>query len=86
VTLDDRQVSIDEFHGRLRGLLMAEVELGIDDPRVPMPAFATRDVTNDNRFAGGALAFASDEDIDALIGREASGRHGSSSDFDSDRS
>ncbi len=63
-------VSVDEFHGRHRGLLLAEVELGIIEKRMRTPAFAVREVTNDDRFSGGALAFASDMTLNALLQAE----------------
>jgi CYTH domain-containing protein len=64
---DGRTVAIDEFHGRLSGLFLAEVELGPDDLRLPTPAFALRDVTDDDRFSGGTLAFASDRAVKLLL-------------------
>lgn len=69
---DGVTIAIDEFHGRLGGLLLAEVELGIDETRLATPGFAVRDVTNDDRFSGGALAFASDESLSALLAAEKS--------------
>ena len=60
-------VAIDEFHDRLEGLLLAEVELDPDDVRGTAPSFAVRDVTNEDRFSGGALAFASDDVLKSLI-------------------
>jgi len=59
----DHTVAIDQFHDRLEGLVLAEVELGPDETRLPSPIFATRDVTNDDRFSGGALATATDDEI-----------------------
>ena len=62
-----RTVAIDQFHGRLDGLVLAEVELSPDDVHLELPAFATRDVTNDDRFSGGALASATDASIAELL-------------------
>jgi CYTH domain-containing protein len=62
-----RVVAIDEFHGRHQGLLLAETELGVDEDRWPEPPFALSEVTNDDRFSGGALAAASDLAVNALI-------------------
>ena len=58
--------AIDEFHGRHRGLVLAEVELTEQAPRVSLPVFAITDVTADDRYSGGALAFASDPDLERL--------------------
>ena len=63
----DRTVAIDRFHGRLDGLVLAEVELAPGEDRVSPPPWTRRDVTNDDRFSGGALAWASDESIEALL-------------------
>jgi len=71
---EGRTVSIDQFHGRLEGLVLAEVELGADDPFLPAPPYALRDVTNEDRFSGGALAFASDEAVAALAAEVAAAR------------
>jgi CYTH domain-containing protein len=62
-----RTLAIDELHDRLDGLVLGEVELAGDDSFLPAPPFAIRDVTNDDRFSGGALAFATDAAIDALL-------------------
>ena len=43
------------------------VKLGIDEVRIPSPHFAALEVTNDDRFSGGALAFASDEALSDLL-------------------
>ena len=61
-----RQVAVDEFHGRLADLVLAETELSVREGRLPMPAFALRDVTDDDRFTGGSLANATDAEIAAL--------------------
>ncbi len=46
VDLDGRAVAVDQFHGRLDGVLLAELELDEDEDRSPSPWFAVRDVTN----------------------------------------
>lgn len=56
VTWEGHQLAVDEFHGPLGGLVLAEVELGLDDPFLPSPPFARLDVTHDDRYSGGALA------------------------------
>jgi CYTH domain-containing protein len=63
----DRVVAIDRFHGRLDGLMLGEVELSPTDSLLPIPPWAAEDVTNDDRFSGGALAFAADAAIEALL-------------------
>ena len=65
--VDGYRVAVDEFEGRHRGLVLAEVELGTDDDSLAKPAFAIRDVTHDDRYSGGALALASDRAIVSLI-------------------
>ncbi len=37
-------------------LVLAEVELSADEPRLTLPPFAGLDVTDDDRYSGGALA------------------------------
>jgi CYTH domain-containing protein len=51
-----RHVVVDEFQGRLAGLVLAETELGPDEPLAGLPGVLTVDVTDDDRFSGGALA------------------------------
>lgn len=50
---DGRTFAIDHFDD---GLILAEVELTADEPHLPLPPFASRDVTGDPAFTGGALA------------------------------
>jgi CYTH domain-containing protein len=69
-----RAVAIDEYHGPLEGLVLAEVELEADEPLLPGPPYAVRDVTNEDRFSGGALAFASDAAVAALLAEVAAAR------------
>lgn len=64
---EGKTVAVDQFHGRLDGLVLAEVELTPGDPRLGRPQFAVRDVTNDDRFSGGALALAPDESVARLL-------------------
>jgi len=52
----DRVLSVDEFHGRLTGLILAEIELEADDDLLGLPEGAIADVTHDDRFSGGSLA------------------------------
>ena len=67
---------IDHFHGRLDGLVLKVVELGPEAARAASPPFVVRDVTNDDRFSGGALAFATDAGIAELLRDPASGVDG----------
>lgn len=46
-------LALDEFD---HGLLLGEVELTADEPYLPLPPFALRDVTADPTYTGGALA------------------------------
>jgi adenylate cyclase len=61
-----RSMAADDFHGPLSGLVLAEVELG-DDERLPSPPGSIADVTDDDRFSGGALAALSEQDAEALL-------------------
>jgi CYTH domain-containing protein len=64
---NQRQFAIDVFADRHEGLVLAELELGVKDRRVAMPSFAIDDVSNDDRFSGGTLAQATDQDIRSLL-------------------
>ena len=64
---EGKTVAVDQFHGRLEGLVLAEVELAPDDRRLGRPPFAVRDVTNDDRFSGGTLALTPDESVAELL-------------------
>jgi CYTH domain-containing protein len=67
IELDGRQVAVDVLHDRFEGLVLAEVELGIHEDRIQMPLFACADVTDDDRFSGGALATADARELAALL-------------------
>jgi CYTH domain-containing protein len=60
---------IDHFEGRHAGLLLAETEIGETDAMHPLPAFGRLEVTGDNRYSGGWLAFASDNELQDLFAR-----------------
>lgn len=47
-------IAVDEFTDR--DLILAEVELGPEEPYLPLPPFADRDVTAEDDYKGGALA------------------------------
>ncbi len=66
---EGRVYSIDVFLGTLWGLVLAEIEFTTDEDlrAFTPPAFAVREVTNDELFTGGRLAYlTSDEIRDAL--------------------
>lgn len=67
VTWAEKSVAVDEFLGRLAGLVLAEVELPPGEVHLPLPPWADRDVTSDDRFSGGALAFGSDHEVSTLL-------------------
>ena len=52
------KMCVDRFEGALRGLFMAEAEFDDDEALVAFaaPAFALREVTDDARYSGAALA------------------------------
>lgn len=53
VRFADHDLAVDEFDD---GLLLGEVELTANEPYLPLPPFALRDVTDDPAYSGGALA------------------------------
>lgn len=61
--------AVDEFHGALDGLVLAELELSPDGALLPLPSFAVADVTHDDRYSGGALSRVDASDAGALIPR-----------------
>jgi CYTH domain-containing protein len=65
--VDGQVVAVDRFGGRLDGLVLAEVELAEEERPWPLPPFAERDVTHDDRFSGGSLAVADDAAVAALL-------------------
>jgi CYTH domain-containing protein len=68
---EGRKFSVDVFLGALRGLVLAETEFGTDEELrdFPPPAFAAREVTGDELFAGGRLVELSADDIRAELAR-----------------
>jgi CYTH domain-containing protein len=62
-----RRFAVDEFHGPLTGLVLAETELGLADPVIGLPDFAAMDVTHDDRFSGGQLATARPDEVVELL-------------------
>jgi len=61
-----RQFGVDVFEGRHAGLVLVETELAGPDDAVAAPAFAGAEVTGEERFTGGWLAFAPAEALAAL--------------------
>jgi hypothetical protein len=66
LVIGGRRFGVDVFEGRHAGLLLVEVELRGAYDTVVAPAFAGREVTGDERWTGGWLAFAPDAALTAL--------------------
>jgi CYTH domain-containing protein len=66
-----RVFAVDEFHGRLAGLVLVEVELDEAEDRLSPPSFVAAEVTNDDRFSGGWLASMDDAATDELLAEAA---------------
>jgi len=66
-----RKFSVDMFIGDLLGLVLAEVSFESDDEldTFPIPPFALADVTNNEMFTGGRLAYLTFADLRQEIGR-----------------
>ncbi len=47
---------VDEYHGSLAGLVVAEIELGSADEEIELPPFIGREVTGDARYYNSVLA------------------------------
>ncbi|MDE5750383.1 MAG: CYTH domain-containing protein [Duncaniella sp.] len=47
---------VDEFHGHLEGLVVAEVEISSEDCNPPLPPFVDEEVTGDVRYYNSSLA------------------------------
>ncbi len=61
-------LSIDEFSGRLAGLVLAEVDLGSTDSLPStFPIELNDEVTNDKRFTGGALAMTTTQELTSIL-------------------
>jgi CYTH domain-containing protein len=67
---DGQSYAVDEFKGRHTGLVLAEIELPADQPRLGGPECAVAEVTNEDEYSGGWLAFASDADLLRIISRK----------------
>ena len=64
---EGRRLSVDVFSGHLEGLLLAETELDPDVSFLGMPKEASADVTHDDRFSGGSLAWLAPHEASRLI-------------------
>jgi CYTH domain-containing protein len=66
---EGRAYSIDVFLGALWGLILAETSFETDEEmeRLQLPSFADIDVTNDEMFTGGKLAYATADEIRAHL-------------------
>ena len=60
---------VDVFHGRLRGLRLAEVEVDDLCDGLAVPAWIGEEVTQDDRYSGGRLAHADHDEISRLLAR-----------------
>lgn len=49
---------VDEFHGSLQGLVVAEIELEDENQQIEFPPFIGKEVTNDSRYYNSALSLA----------------------------
>ncbi len=67
LTANDVSYAVDEFKGRHSGLVLAEVELREDEPRVEGPESVLSEVSGANQYSGGWLASASTEDLRRVI-------------------
>ena len=56
VEVAGRTWEVDEFHGRLAPLVVAEIELDDPDADVVLPSWVGREVTDDPAYTNGALS------------------------------
>jgi CYTH domain-containing protein len=54
---------VDEFHGRLEGLRLAEVEVDSLSSPLKIPEWVGLEITSDDRFSGGRLACADAQEV-----------------------
>jgi CYTH domain-containing protein len=55
-TATGTDLSVDQFHGPLQGLVLAEIEHDLEEHVPGPPSLAVAEVTEDDRFSGGHLA------------------------------
>ncbi len=67
--LDEHDFVVDIFHGRLTGLRLAEVEVDLYSLQgtLTTPDWVGEEITHDDRYSGGNLAFGPDDDITAVL-------------------
>jgi CYTH domain-containing protein len=53
---EGRAFAVDELHGPLAGLVLAEIEVGSLDEALPSPPWLGLEVTYDERYSGASLA------------------------------
>jgi CYTH domain-containing protein len=68
-TPEHRTLALDVFHGQLEGLVLAETELGAEEERLALLPTAVADVTDNDRYTGGALAALDARGADDLLTR-----------------
>ena len=54
----EHMIEVDDFHGALAGLCLAEIELRSEDDEITPPPFLGKEVTGDPRFSNSDLALA----------------------------
>ena len=64
---NDRKWEVDVFHGRLDGLIVAEIELEDEYEEFEKPEWLGEEVTSDPRYTNSYLSAASDEEIEEII-------------------
>jgi CYTH domain-containing protein len=66
--LSEMTLAVDEFHGDLEGLVLAEVDLGKHgEPITELPIPYLAKVTRDERFTGGMLAVTRPDALSSLL-------------------
>lgn len=61
------QFVVDEFHGRLQGLRLAEIEVRDLAEPLHLPGWLGQEVTHDDRFSGGQLAVADEAAVQEML-------------------
>lgn len=67
VDVDGVRFAVDAFRGKLKGLCLAETEADRRDAPLPRPTWLATEVTEDDRYSGGRLAHANDEEAARLV-------------------
>lgn len=60
---------VDEFHGRLQGLRLAEIEVEDLAEPIDLPTWLGAEVTHDDRFSGGKLALTDEGRLSEMLDR-----------------